>query len=88
MENMKFCQSCAMPFEKPEDYGTESCGGKSEDYCCHCYQNGAFTGNQSMDEMIEICVPFTVEAGVHKTAEKARASMQEFFPKLKRWNHD
>ena len=28
-----FCQSCAMPLENPEDFGTESCGAKSADYC-------------------------------------------------------
>ena len=85
METQKFCQSCAMPLVNPEDFGTESCGGKSEDYCRYCYENGAFRKEESMDEMIETCIPFAIEAGEYKTADEARAAMREFFPKMKRW---
>ena len=38
-----------------------------------------------MDEMIESCIPFCLEAGVYGDAQSARAAMQAFFPKLKRW---
>jgi len=38
MENTKICQSCAMPLKNPEEFGTESCGGKNEDYCQYCYE--------------------------------------------------
>ena len=80
-----FCQSCAMPLENPEDFGTESCGAKSADYCHYCYKDGAFTSEATMESMIELCVPHVVEAGVYPTAEKARAEMLVFFPTLKRW---
>jgi hypothetical protein len=38
-----FCQSCAVPLNKPELFGTEADGSRSEKYCAYCYQNGAFT---------------------------------------------
>ena len=80
-----FCQSCAMPLEKPEDFGTEYCGAMSADYCQYCYKDGAFTSGHTMEEMIELCIPFTVEAKVYPTAEEARADMLKYFPKMKRW---
>ena len=79
------CQSCAMPMDTEELKGTNKDGSKSDEYCTHCYQNGEFTSKQSMEEMIEVCVPYTVEAGVYKDEESARKSMMEFFPTLKRW---
>ena len=85
MENKVFCQSCAMPLEKPEDFGTERDGSKSVDYCHYCYADGAFSGEMTMEEMIEGCVPFSLEAGAYPTAEAARAGMRAFFPTLKRW---
>ncbi|MEZ5919977.1 MAG: zinc ribbon domain-containing protein [Parvularculaceae bacterium] len=36
------CQSCGMPLNK-DPGGTEADGSKSENYCSHCYQQGAFT---------------------------------------------
>jgi hypothetical protein len=38
-----------------------------------------------MEEMVETCIPFVIEAGVFKTAEEARAEMLLSYPKLKRW---
>ena len=86
MESTKaYCQSCAMPMEKPEDFATESDGSKNTDYCHYCYKSGAFTSTATMEQMIETCVPFALEAGVYPTAETARAAMQGYFPTLKRW---
>ena len=33
MEDKKFCQSCGMPMEKTEDFGTNNDGGRNEQYC-------------------------------------------------------
>ena len=85
MENMIFCQSCGMPLSKDEDFGTNAGGTKNEDYCAYCYKDGKFTEDLTMEGMIERCVPFMVEANKDMTAEKARKSMQEWFPALKRW---
>ena len=38
-----------------------------------------------MEEMIESCVPFMLEAGTFTDADQARAAMRAFFPTLQRW---
>ena len=81
MEKM-YCQSCAMPME-PEQYGTNKDGSPNADYCSYCYANGAFTSDQTMEEMIEACVPFMVEGGMEEA--QARKIMTETLPALKRW---
>jgi len=59
---------------------------KNNDYCCYCYPNGSFNSpNETMEEMIESCIPHVLEAGTCPDAESARKMMQEFFPTLKRW---
>lgn len=79
-----FCQSCAMPMET-EEYGTNKDGSPNQEYCKYCYQDGAFTSDQTMEEMIETCVKYmaTEESGIKP--EDARAQMMEIFPKLARW---
>ncbi len=82
----KFCQSCGMPLGDVEgQYGTEKDGSHNHDYCTYCYQNGAFTRDCSMEEMIDYCVPYMVQGNPGMTEEKARESMRQFFPMLKRW---
>ena len=87
MENLIHCQSCGMPMTEESHYGKNADGSKNEDYCCHCYENGQFTTpDDTLKEMIESCIPFIVEDGVHaKDEESARALLTEFLPTLKRW---
>jgi hypothetical protein len=85
MENMIFCQSCGMPLSREEDFGNNADGSKNEDYCAYCYKDGKFTQDVTMEGMIDICVPFMVEANEGMTEEEARSSMREWFPTLKRW---
>lgn len=48
----KFCQSCSMPIDNPEDRGTEKNGSKSDMYCKYCYVDGAFTTpHMTLDQM-------------------------------------
>lgn len=82
---MKYCQSCAMPMDNSEVCGTNADGSKNEDYCQFCYQNGAFTGDMTMEEMIHFCVPFVSKGNPYPDEETARKAMQEYFPNLKRW---
>jgi hypothetical protein len=84
-KNMVFCQSCGRPLNKGEDFGTNADSSKNNDYCVFCYKDGKFTQDVTMEGMIEICVPIMVKVNKDMTAEKARKSMQERFPKLKRW---
>lgn len=82
----KFCQSCGMPMgDTDEMYGTEKDGSKSDDYCTYCYQNGAFTFDGSMEQMIEFCVKPMMDSDPTMTEAQARGMMIGFLPALKRW---
>ncbi len=81
---MRICQSCAMPMNEDNLLGSNADGSKNQDYCVHCYQNGQFMHpNETMEQMIETCVPFMVKEGWDE--DKARTEMQNLLPKLKRW---
>lgn len=84
MEKIHYCQSCGMPMEESL-YGTEKDGTKSPDYCSYCYQNGAFTGEMTMEQMIDFCAAPMAEHQPGMTEEKAKEMMRQFFPSLKRW---
>lgn len=85
---MKFCQSCGMPLND-ENRGTNADGSKNEDYCMYCYQNGKFTNDSTMDEMIEFCAQFVDEVNKNMpkpmTKEEYKDMMRQYFPMLKRW---
>ena len=83
--DLNFCQSCGMPLAEAGQLGTEADGTLSSDYCAHCYQQGRFVGDMTMEEMIDFCTPHMVRANPGLTAEQARARMQRFFPRLRRW---
>ncbi len=80
----KVCQSCAMPLTGKELIGTEKDGSVNGDYCVYCYSKGAFTTpGQTMEQMIDMCVPFMVEQGMDK--ESSRKTLENLLPGLKRW---
>ena len=82
----RYCQSCGMPMgDTYEKYGTEADGSKSKDYCKYCYDNGKFSSECTMEEMIEFCVPHVLEGNSKVTADEAESMMQQWFPTLKRW---
>ncbi len=85
MENKAFCQSCSMPMDQAEAPGTNADGSASTDYCSYCYQNGQFTSDMTMEEMIDFCAPFMASGNSGMSEEEAKAQMRGFFPKLKRW---
>lgn len=84
-----FCQSCGMPMQSTELFGTNQDGSASQDYCCYCYKDGAFVQDCTMEGMIEHCVRFLGEfngaCGTRYTEEEAIAEMKKYFPTLKRW---
>ena len=85
----KFCQSCGMPLTgAPQELGTESDGSSSADYCTYCYQNGAFTRNCTMQEMIDFCTPIMAQSHPGMTEAEAAGRMRSFFPQLKRWKRE
>jgi len=85
MKNEKFCQRCAMPLENPEEMANNVDGSKNEDYCCYCYENGAFLyPDATLEDVIESCLPHVVP-DVFPDEAAARAAMNEHFPTLKCW---
>ncbi|AKB85297.1 zinc ribbon domain-containing protein [Methanococcoides methylutens] len=84
-EGKVFCQSCGMPLEKDEDFGTNADGSKSNEYCNYCFRNGAFTQPDiTLEEMIEQCSRAMDEYGI-MSLEEAKKLSQQNIPKLKRW---
>ncbi len=86
MMNDNFCQSCGMPMGNTDElYGTNLDGSKSEDYCKYCFENGEFSFQGTMEEMLDICIPHVLENNDDMNEESARKMMLEWFPRLKRW---
>lgn len=80
------CQSCGMPMTKEEQYGKNADGSKNADYCCYCYQDGAFTADCTMEQMIDFCLNMPESEKLYTDKEASRKMMLEYFPTLKRWN--
>lgn len=67
MPDNGFCQSCAMPFYRPEDHGTEPDGTRSGDYCNYCYDDGVFLQDYAnSDELVAACAPMMAESCHHR----------------------
>lgn len=85
----KICQSCGMNMNSEQDFGTNADGTKNMDYCHYCYQNGAFTRDVTMEEMMETNLKYIDEwnraTGNNMTADEARPILREFLSTLKRW---
>ena len=79
----KICQSCAMPMDNEALYGTNADGTKNSDYCIYCYKDGEFLQKVTMDEYIEMMVPFADQAGM--TGDQMREYCKSVYPTLKRW---
>lgn len=80
-----FCQSCAMPMVKKEDFGTNADGSENQDYCRYCFQNGHFYGQEStMEQVIEKSVAAMRQM---KMPESLIEEIRKFIPTLKRWNN-
>lgn len=84
MQPMKFCQSCRLPLV-PQVQGTEADGSKSESYCMYCYQNGAFTEELTMEDMITRRAPVFANSNPDMTIQEALDLLHELLPKLERW---
>lgn len=80
-----FCQSCGMPMTEDSQRGTNADGSKSADYCCYCYQNGAFTADCTMEQMIDFCLDMEKDSGRYQDRGQAKKEMLSWFPELKRW---
>lgn len=80
----KICQSCGMPLQKEDDFGTDVGGSKSEEYCFHCFQNGRFLDEGiTLQEKINVNMKFAVQMGMSES--EARKLALDVLPQLKRW---
>ncbi|MBO4599705.1 MAG: transketolase family protein [Bacteroidales bacterium] len=79
----RYCQSCGMPLNNPEDVSD------NPDYCKYCHKDGHFTQECTMEQMVDFCVQFVDEfnknTGQHLTADEYRQQLLQYFPQLKRW---
>jgi hypothetical protein len=87
--NVKICQSCGMNMKSAQDFGTNADGTPNQEYCNYCYQNGVFTNDVTMEEMLEINLQFldhwNKETGNNFTPDEARPILRDFLSTLKRW---
>lgn len=80
----KACQSCGMPLEHEDQYGTDAQHHKTDEYCKYCYKEGEFVQPElTMEGMIQQSVPFLVEKGMQE--EEATSMLRNYLPFLKRW---
>ena len=69
---------------KEKDFDTSADGGKSNEYCFHCFQNGRFIDEGiTLREKIDKNVRFAVQMGM--PVAEARKMASSVLPKLKRW---
>jgi hypothetical protein len=72
-----------MPLPNERSHGTNSDGTYNNDYCHHCFQNGKFTSEVTIDEMINISIKYVKDH--YASEEKAHEDLNKKFSALKRW---
>lgn len=77
------CQSCGMSMHQ-SDYSKNADESVNTDYCKYCYLAGRFIKDETMEEMIESCIPFHIGKNL-ETAQAAREYLSKLYPTLKRW---
>ncbi len=89
----KICQSCGMPMDDFSGNGTNADQTVNTDYCGFCYKDGHFTNDFTMDDMIQHCADMLEQFNEDLdddddeklSREVAVATMNAYFPTLKRW---
>lgn len=76
-----------MPMTEDAHFAANADGSRNTDYCCYCYENGAFKQDCTMEEMVDFCVKIGVDMGMYPDPEQARGQMLAWFPTLKRWEN-
>lgn len=85
MMNVTVCQSCGMPLTTPAQFGTETGGNTTREYCIYCYKEGKFEQPDiTLEGMIEMCTAILNQEGMDE--ESARSMLRNQLPFLKRWN--
>ncbi|MGX7417852.1 zinc ribbon domain-containing protein [Carnobacterium gallinarum] len=85
---MLTCQSCGMDVEKDENKGTNSDGSLSTEYCVHCYKDGAFTNDFTLEQYVDKGLEYSPDYRAAKTdseKETIKKQMIGYLSNLKRW---
>lgn len=91
MMDVFYCQSCGMPMQTSEQFGTNKDGSANREYCCYCYKKGASTSTSTStsDDMIAHNVKFidqfNKDSKTKYSKEEAIEEMKKYFQTLKRW---
>ena len=87
-QDILICQSCSMPMTDIKLRGTEKDGSVNNEYCVHCFKNGAFTNPKAtLEEIIELYAPKwgTWMGKPTLTIDQAKIEIREKLSPLKRW---
>lgn len=86
------CQSCAMSLISLDDLATNDDKTVNMDFCVHCFKDGSYTHDRTLEEMIETNLKFLAEFnagnGTDYTEEETRNILKLYLPTLKRWAVD
>ncbi len=87
MAKINVCQSCGMPLNKEENWGTNEDNSKTDEYCKFCFENGKFIdANLTLDEVIEKSVQMSKKLWMPE--DKACEIANSTIPNLKRWHQE
>ncbi len=78
-----YCESCGILLT-PDDCGTTALGAKTDRYCKWCYEQGEYTYETTMEDMIEDCAPRLAE-NTGMSLDEAVSLMGAILPNLERW---
>ncbi|MCL2569978.1 MAG: helix-turn-helix domain-containing protein [Firmicutes bacterium] len=83
------CQSCGWTLKDFDVLGTNEDKGLNHEYCAHCFVDGKYAYDVSIEEIIESLLEtleyFNADSGTNFTKEQAHAMLTEYLPTLKRW---
>ena len=89
MDTPLFCQSCGMQMTATEHFGTNKDLTANKEYCCYCFDEGNFTEELSMEEMMEryaeLVEEYHRQTDQEFNREEVFERMRIYFPTLKRW---
>jgi len=75
-----YCQACGMPLRDDDSIARAPGGCFDEDHCRWCVVDGKYVGPDTMEEMIEVCVPH-----MKMPEDAARNFLRKQLPMLKHW---
>ena len=84
-KHLSLIHICGMMFTGPDQHGREADGTEVEDFCRWCYDQGAYTYETTMEEMIEDCAPRMAEH-MGWSVDECASLLGAILPHLRRWN--